>query len=73
MCETFTSTNDKLKKWWRSWFNDYLLSIHRKLFDTFNVDVAAMGQRWGQNGKKWCRMGVKAKMGVNYVKLVKDV
>ena len=44
-CETITSINDKSIKWWGDWFDDYLFSIHKKLFDIYNVDVAVMKQR----------------------------
>ena len=50
-------THFKKKK---DWFDDYLSSIHKKLFDTFKVDVAVIKQRWGWKGKKWCKMRIKA-------------
>ena len=43
----FERTYIKHEKKRKGWFDDYLAPIHRKLFDTYNVDVAVMGQRWG--------------------------
>ena len=48
-----------------------LMIIYLRLIESYLIPTMLTSPPWGngevEKGEKWCRMGVKAKMGVNYV------
>lgn len=61
------TSNNLSHIWWRTKYHNYLTPSHRAFLIIFNINVAAMGQRWGGFDGRWDYMKSVSQVKLYYV------